>query len=191
LTVILLPASAEEAIGDPPWVQRAKTSSFIPFGKVTIPERETLGKQSTSASDTMIAFFMAFRNSLTLPGHGYALINPIASSEILAILAGISLLSLRRKYSVSKGTSSGRSRNGGMRRASGESPSKAMNGGAGETSPPAFPSSVAGYCGGQALPLFYGLFPDHSSFSVLRETSMTYSGNHFKKLKCYEIFISA
>jgi hypothetical protein len=34
-----------------------------------------------------------------------------------------------------------------------------------------------------SLPLFYGVFPDHSSFSVLRETPMTFSGDHFKKLK--------
>ena len=54
----------------------------------------------------------------------------------------------------------------------GNSPSKTLHGGAGETSPPAFPSSVAGYCGGRALPLICDVFPDHSSFSILRETAM-------------------
>jgi hypothetical protein len=29
------------------------------------------------------------------------------------------------------------------------------------------------------------LIPDHSSFSVLRETHMTFACRHFKKLKCY------
>jgi hypothetical protein len=35
-----------------------------------------------------------------------------------------------------------------------------------------------------SLPLICVVFPDHSSFSVLRETPMT-SAIHFKNLKCY------
>src|SRR5512136_3508664 len=35
------------------------------------------------------------------------------------------------------------------------------------------------------LPLICEVFPDHSSFSVLRETSMAFSCNYFKKLNCY------
>jgi hypothetical protein len=35
------------------------------------------------------------------------------------------------------------------------------------------------------LPLSCMVFPDHSSFSVLRETPMTFSCGHLKKLKCY------
>jgi hypothetical protein len=34
------------------------------------------------------------------------------------------------------------------------------------------------------LPLICMVFSDHSSFSVLRETPMTFAGGHFKKLKC-------
>jgi hypothetical protein len=36
-----------------------------------------------------------------------------------------------------------------------------------------------------SLPVFCVVFPDHSSFSVLRETSMTFPPDYFKKLKCY------
>ena len=35
------------------------------------------------------------------------------------------------------------------------------------------------------LPLICMVIPDHSSFSVLRETPMTFACGHFKKLKCY------
>jgi hypothetical protein len=35
------------------------------------------------------------------------------------------------------------------------------------------------------LPLICIVIPDHSSFSVLRETHMTFACRHFKKLKCY------
>ena len=35
------------------------------------------------------------------------------------------------------------------------------------------------------LPLICIVIPDHSSFSVLRETPMTFASCHFKKLKCY------
>ena len=35
-----------------------------------------------------------------------------------------------------------------------------------------------------SLPLICEIFPDHSSFSVLRETPMA-SAIHFKKLNCY------
>jgi len=38
-----------------------------------------------------------------------------------------------------------------------------------------------------SLRLICVMFPDHSSFSVLRETPMAFSRYHFKKLKCYEI----
>jgi hypothetical protein len=38
------------------------------------------------------------------------------------------------------------------------------------------------------LPLICMVIPDHSSFSVLRETPMTLSFGHFKKLKCYNLF---
>jgi hypothetical protein len=34
-----------------------------------------------------------------------------------------------------------------------------------------------------SLPVLCVILPDHSSFSVFRETSMTFSGDHFKKLK--------
>jgi len=34
------------------------------------------------------------------------------------------------------------------------------------------------------LPLISIVIPDHSSFSVLRETPMTFACGHFKKLKC-------
>ena len=37
-----------------------------------------------------------------------------------------------------------------------------------------------------SLPLIFMVFPDHASFSVLRETPMTLFYNYFKKLKCYE-----
>jgi hypothetical protein len=40
-----------------------------------------------------------------------------------------------------------------------------------------------------SLPLFCMVFPDHSSFSVLRETPMTFSCDHFKKPKFYGNFI--
>jgi len=36
-----------------------------------------------------------------------------------------------------------------------------------------------------SLPLIFMVFPDHASFSVLRETPMTFFYNYFKKLKCY------
>jgi hypothetical protein len=39
-----------------------------------------------------------------------------------------------------------------------------------------------------SLPLFCVVFPDHSSFSVLRETSVAFPRYHFKKLKCYSYF---
>ncbi len=71
----------------------------------------------------------------------------------------------------------------------GNLPAKTLHGRAGETSPPAFPSSVAGYCGGRALPLICAAFPDHSSFSVLREIPMAFSCGNFKKLNC-DIFYS-
>ena len=35
-----------------------------------------------------------------------------------------------------------------------------------------------------SLPLTCTAFPDHASFSVLRETPMTFFYNYFKKLKC-------
>jgi hypothetical protein len=35
------------------------------------------------------------------------------------------------------------------------------------------------------LPLVCMVIPDHSSFSVLRETPMTFACGHFKKLKCH------
>jgi hypothetical protein len=37
-----------------------------------------------------------------------------------------------------------------------------------------------------SLRLVCALVPDHSSFSVLRETPMAFTPYHFKKLKCYE-----
>jgi hypothetical protein len=37
-----------------------------------------------------------------------------------------------------------------------------------------------------SLPLICEGFPDHSSFSVLRETPMAFSCNYFKKLNCYK-----
>jgi hypothetical protein len=36
-----------------------------------------------------------------------------------------------------------------------------------------------------SLRLICVVFPDHSSFSVLRETPMAFTRYHFKKLKCY------
>ena len=36
------------------------------------------------------------------------------------------------------------------------------------------------------LPPICMIIPDYSSFSVLRETPMTFACGHFKKLKCYE-----
>jgi hypothetical protein len=36
-----------------------------------------------------------------------------------------------------------------------------------------------------SLPLICEVFPDHSSFSVLRETPMAFSCNYFKKLNRY------
>ena len=38
------------------------------------------------------------------------------------------------------------------------------------------------------LPLVCIVIPDHSSFSVLRETPMTFAYGHFKNLKCYSPF---
>ena len=40
------------------------------------------------------------------------------------------------------------------------------------------------------LPLVCMVIPDHSSFSVLRETPMTFAWGHFKKLKCCKHQIS-
>jgi len=37
-----------------------------------------------------------------------------------------------------------------------------------------------------SLPLICEVFPDHSSFSVLRETPMAFSCDNFKKLKSYK-----
>jgi hypothetical protein len=37
-----------------------------------------------------------------------------------------------------------------------------------------------------SLPIICIVFPDHASFSVLRETPMTFFYNYFKKLKCYK-----
>jgi len=39
-----------------------------------------------------------------------------------------------------------------------------------------------------SLPLICRIFPDHASFSVLRETPMTFASDHFKTIKCYEGF---
>jgi hypothetical protein len=39
-----------------------------------------------------------------------------------------------------------------------------------------------------SLPLVCEVFPDPSSFSVLRETPMTFSWDNFKQLKCYLLF---
>jgi hypothetical protein len=36
-----------------------------------------------------------------------------------------------------------------------------------------------------SLPLTFMVYPDHASFSVLRETPMAFYYNYFKKLKCY------
>jgi hypothetical protein len=36
-----------------------------------------------------------------------------------------------------------------------------------------------------SVPLICGVFPDYSSFSVLRGTAMTFTRYCFKKLKCY------
>ena len=36
-----------------------------------------------------------------------------------------------------------------------------------------------------SLPIVFELFPDHSSFSVLRETPMAFSCDNLKELKCY------
>jgi len=36
-----------------------------------------------------------------------------------------------------------------------------------------------------SLPLICEVFPDHSSFSVLRETPMAFFCDYFKKLNCY------
>jgi hypothetical protein len=38
-----------------------------------------------------------------------------------------------------------------------------------------------------SLPLVRAVFPDHSSFSVLRETPMAFFYDYFKRLNCYEI----
>ena len=37
------------------------------------------------------------------------------------------------------------------------------------------------------LPLVCMVIPDHSSFSVLRETPVTFACGHFKELKCYKL----
>jgi hypothetical protein len=37
-----------------------------------------------------------------------------------------------------------------------------------------------------SLPLICEVFPDHSSFSVFRETPMAFFCDYFKKLNCYE-----
>jgi len=46
-----------------------------------------------------------------------------------------------------------------------------------------------------SLPLICLIFPDHSSFSVLKETPVTSTRYRFKKVKCYEnicfIFLKA
>jgi hypothetical protein len=39
-----------------------------------------------------------------------------------------------------------------------------------------------------SLPLVCEVFPDHSSFSVLRETPMAFFCDYFKKLNCYRVF---
>jgi hypothetical protein len=36
-----------------------------------------------------------------------------------------------------------------------------------------------------SLPLICGVFPEHSSFSVFRETSMAFFRAYFKELNCY------
>jgi hypothetical protein len=36
-----------------------------------------------------------------------------------------------------------------------------------------------------SLPLICEVFSDHSSFSVLRETPVTFFCDYFKRLKCY------
>jgi hypothetical protein len=41
-----------------------------------------------------------------------------------------------------------------------------------------------------SLPLICEVFPDHSSFSVLRETSMAFICDNFKKLKCYHFSLN-
>jgi hypothetical protein len=38
-----------------------------------------------------------------------------------------------------------------------------------------------------SLRLVCEVFPDHSSFSVLRETPMAFSCDNFKQLKCYDL----
>jgi len=38
-----------------------------------------------------------------------------------------------------------------------------------------------------SLPPVCEVFPDHSSFSVLRETPMAFSWDNFKQLKCYHL----
>jgi hypothetical protein len=38
-----------------------------------------------------------------------------------------------------------------------------------------------------SLPLPCEVFPDHSSFSVLKETPMAFFCDYFKKLTCYKI----
>ena len=42
-----------------------------------------------------------------------------------------------------------------------------------------------------SLPLICAVFPDQSSFSVLRETPMAFSYNYFKKLNCYNFLLFA
>jgi hypothetical protein len=38
------------------------------------------------------------------------------------------------------------------------------------------------------LPPICMLIPDYSSFSVLKETPRTFTGDHFKKIKCCRVF---
>jgi hypothetical protein len=40
-------------------------------------------------------------------------------------------------------------------------------------------------CRTPSLPLACEVFPDHSSFSVLKETPMAFFCDYFKKLNCY------
>jgi hypothetical protein len=40
-------------------------------------------------------------------------------------------------------------------------------------------------------PLICEVFPDHSSFSILRETPMAFSCDYFKKLDCYLALLRA
>jgi hypothetical protein len=42
-----------------------------------------------------------------------------------------------------------------------------------------------------SLHLICEVLPDHSSFSVLRETPMAFSCNYFKKLNCHYLLLTA